>query len=199
MSSSGLFRWAGLAGIAGAVLLVIGFLIHPAETAEGVKSAVWGPAHVLQFVSLLLSVPAVFGLYLRQATQIGTMGFLGFILGFAGMMGFTGITYFEAFVTPTLVATAPAVIEGMLSGQMSSPLNTILPLTGLLFALGWLLLGIATARAGVFPRTAAILALVGGIPVGLGPLAPQAIGKIAAVVFGIGIAWLSNTLRASSS
>ena len=199
MSSSGLFRWAGLAGIAGAVLLVIGFLVHPPETAEGVKSAMWGPAHTLLFVSLLLSVPAVFGLYLRQATQTSTMGFLGFILGFVGMMGFTGITYVEAFVTPTLVATAPAVVEGMFSGQMSGPLNTILPLTGLLFALGWVLFGIATARAGVFPRTAAILSLVGAIPFGLGPLVPQAIAKIATIVFGIGIAWLGNALRSNST
>jgi hypothetical protein len=89
------------------------------------------------------------------------------------------------------------VIDGMLGGQMS-PLNTILPLTGLAFVVGWLLFGIATARAGVYPRTAAILALVGGIPVGLTPLVPQAIAKIGAIVFGIGIAWLSNALRSTS-
>ncbi len=199
MSASGLFRWAGVAAIAGAILLVVGFLVHPPETAEGVKSAMWGPAHILLFLSLLLSVPAVFGVYLRQATQIGAMGFFGFILAFVGMMGFTGISYVEAFVTPTLVAAAPAVIDGMFSGQMSNPLNTILPLTGLLFTLGWLLFGIATARAGVFPRTAAILVIVGAVPFGLGPLVPQAIAKIAAVVFGIGIAWAGNALRSGSS
>jgi hypothetical protein len=46
------------------------------------------------------------------------------------------------------------------------------------FALGWVLFGVATARAGVFPRTVA---------------------KIATIVFGIGIAWLSNAPRSSSS
>lgn len=199
MSSSGLFRWAGLANVAAAVLLVVGFLVHPPETAEGIKSAMWGPAHALLFVSLLLALPGVFGVYLRQATQVGAMGFLGFILGFVGIMGFTGITYVEAFVTPALVTAAPAVIDAMVSGQLSGPLNTILPLTGLLFALGWLLLGIATARAGVFPRTAAILTLIGAIPFGLGPVVPQAIAKVAAIVLGIGIAWLGNTLRSTAS
>jgi hypothetical protein len=188
-----------MAGIAGAVLLMIGFLVHPPETVEGVKSAVWGPAHVLLFVSLLLSVPAVFGVYLRQARQVGSLGFVGFVLGFLGLMGFAGISYVEAFITPTLATAAPAVIEGMLSGQMSGPLNTVLPLTGLTFALGWVMFATATIRAGVLPRTPAILSLVGAVFFGLGPLVPQTIAKIAAVVFGIGIAWLSNSLRSGSS
>lgn len=82
-----------------------------------------------------------------------------------------------------------------MTGGLGGPLSTLIPLNGLAFSLGWLLFGIATARAGVLPRWAAILAVIGGVPFGVAPgLVPALVGKFAAIVFGLGVIGLGYAL-----
>lgn len=197
MASSMLYRWAGAALIAGAILLAIGELTHPANAVGNVTTSAWATTHNILLLSLLVGIPGLFGLYTRQAKETKGLGFLGFILIFIAMTLLVGIVYFEAFIGPALAQDAPAFVERVFSGEVGGPLVTVLRLTGFAFSLGWLLFGWATARAGVLPPTAAWLALVGGVVLGLGPLreALPFVEKLAALVFGIGVAWLGNALR----
>lgn len=199
MSSSVVYRWAGLAAIAGALFLIVGELMHPTATVANVSTSAWATSHLLLLLSLILGIGGVFGIYARQFRQIGVMGFMGFLIAFVAMASFVGLVYFEAFFNPFLVAEAPAVIEKLYSGaEPPGVLGIVLPLTGILFSLGSLLLGVATARGGVFPGTAGWLVAVGGVALGLEILLPPSIaptvGKIAAVVFGAGFLWLGSAL-----
>ena len=59
------------------------------------------------------------------------------------------------FVHPALTAEAPGLLEaelGLAGFILTSPLA----------AVGWVLFGVATLRAGLYPRWAAILLIVGG-------------------------------------
>lgn len=194
MSSTALFRWAGLANVVAAVLLIGGELLHPANQPANVATSAWTTAHVVLLGSLVLGTAGLFGLYLRQFRDVGTIGFVGFLLIFLAMALFLGIVYFEAFFNPILISDAPAFVEKLFSPQPPGSLALLLPLNGLAFSLGWLLFGIATARANVLPRLAAIVATVGAIPFGVEPLLPGAVGKVVAVVFGVGVLWLGYAL-----
>ena len=66
----------------------------------------------------------------------------------------------------------------------------VLPLS----IIGGLLFGIATIRAGVFPRWAAILYLVGVASVILAFLIGDLGARISGVVTGLGVAWLGYAL-----
>lgn len=198
MSSSVLYRWAGYALIIGAILLVVGEWMHPANAAANVTTGAWATSHDLLLLALLFGIAGLFGLYARQAKETKGLGFIGFLLIFIAMTLLVGIVYFEAFINPVLAKEAPAFVEKVFAGQVGGPVMTVLPLTGFAFSLGWLLFGWATARAGVLPRTAAWLAVVGGFVFGLEPLFESVpyVAKLAALVFGVGTLWLGYALTA---
>jgi hypothetical protein len=198
MSASGLYRWAGYSGVVSAILLIVGNSLHPAALTAGSR-AVWEMAHELIFCSIVLAIPAFFAIYARQAQEIGRSGLLGFVLAFIGTMGFGGVVWFEAFVSPALVGdpTVYAAIEGLQTGSTPSMIIPFFLVTVVAFSPGWLLLGWATARAGIFPRAAGYLVLLGGVFFGLGPLlfaSMQILDKLAGAIFGIGLLWLSWNL-----
>jgi hypothetical protein len=199
MGASGLYRWAGYAGVVGAILLVLGQWLHPQVLAS--NPGRWELAHEILFVSIILAIPGLFGIYTRQTRETGALGFVGFVLIFIALMGFSGIVWLEAFVSPALAgdAAARAALEKLESGQTPSLIGPVLIASGAAFSIGSLLFGWATARAGVFSRTAASVTLVGGFVFGLSPLlfaSAPALDKLAATVFGVGFAWLAYGLTA---
>lgn len=194
MTRSNLYRWGGLATIVGGIVLAVGELLHPKNEAANVTTSLWVISHELILVSLVLSIAGLFAVYTRQNREVGSLGFIGFLLAYVTMLSFIGIVYFEAFFNPVLAAQVPEFVQKMMSQEPSGTLGAIFLASGLLFSLGWLLFGFATLRARIFPRWGAILALVGGAFLGLEPLLPQSIQKVPAVVFGLALVWLGYFL-----
>jgi hypothetical protein len=198
MSASNLIRWAGPANIVGGLLVALGFVLHPPEEAAAVSTGMWVVSHTLLVLSLVIGILGLIGLYARQIQETGALGLIGFLLIFLSMTSFLGITYFEAFINPAVAASDPAFVESQMAGVLPGPLMVILPVSGLCFGLGWLLFGLGLIRAGILPRWAAIVTIIGAIPFGLGPLFPAIVGVIAAVVFGAGAIWLGYALWAEA-
>lgn len=67
-----------------------------------------------------------------------------------------GAIWFEFFVVPDLAAQAPDLATGELGFAGFA-------LSFLIAAVGWVLFAIATLRAGVYPRLAAVLLLTGAL------------------------------------
>jgi hypothetical protein len=87
------------------------------------------------------------GLYARQAQSTGVLGLVGFAAAFSGSALSVGIAWLP-FPTPFLALAASGIGAWV----------------GLVLAfLGWALFGVATMRADVFPRTAAIVLLIGAV------------------------------------
>lgn len=195
MTRDALFRWGGLALALAGVAVAIGFLVHPAtEGPEAVRSAAWGPSHVLLVLATGFGIAGTFALYLRQNREAGMAGFVGFLLVYVALLSFTGIAYFEAFISPGLAAGAPSALEVVGALATGGTLGTVLMWSGLGFSVGWLLLGWATYRAGVLPRWGALLVLIGGVLLGVQPFLPAVLWRAAAVVFGLGALWLGSAL-----
>ena len=93
--------------------------------------------------------------YVYQSEEAGFLGVVGFVVAFLGTALIVGANWAQVFVAPLLAANAPQIFE---LGPPGSVLVTFITL-----GVGWLLFGIATLRAGVFPRWAAILLTVGAV------------------------------------
>ena len=77
-------------------------------------------------------------------------------MAFLGTVLLVGALWFELFITPALAAEAPELVEE----ELVLPGFILMLLFG---AVGWVLFGVATLRAGVYPRLAGLLLIVGGV------------------------------------
>jgi hypothetical protein len=102
---------------------------------------------------ILLSVGLV-GLYAHQSDRVGLLGLVGFLIAFIGTVFFTGFFWANLFVAPALTVGAPVFLDqdGRFPGFR-------LPL--LLYAVGWLLFGLASLKARAYPRVPVIVLIVG--------------------------------------
>lgn len=152
MSASNLVRFGGLAAMAGGALFVVAELLGlPTLNEETYSETVTRTSYAIQQLLFLLGVVFVLlglvGLYVRQSEAAGALGLVGFLVAFAGTVLIAGFLWASAFIAPALADTAPHVLDG-------GPPPGILP-SIIVFGLGWLLFGVATLRARVFPRASA--------------------------------------------
>jgi hypothetical protein len=158
--------------------------VHPSDDV-GVRSAAWVPVHLLYFAALAVVLLALVGILARQLQRAGRLGVAGFLVAFVGtaMMLLEGR---EHLFSPDFGVGTPLGLWELISAS-------------LIFSVGYILLGIAIARAGVLPRGAGILLAVGGPIVAFSP--PIGILPVLVVghaLFGLGLAWSGYALWAGT-
>jgi hypothetical protein len=151
MSQTTLFRLSGLALLIALPLQILGFVLHPpSEQVVDVLKPLYGPAHLVVFVSWMFALLGLTGLYARQAHRAGVLGLFGFsAIMFAAAYHFYLLLY-EAYATP-LLAQEPATRALIGDGPLAHGAGALGPLA-FLPVLAFPLFGIATLRAGVLPR-----------------------------------------------
>jgi hypothetical protein len=158
--------WAAMVGGAALVIsLLLEWLVVPYEKlgeAEAYLTASYLAASGLRLLSTVLFLWALLALYNRQVDRVGTFGLWGFVVAFFGAALLAGNTWAEVFAWPTLARVAPNVLTG--GSAEASSLETGMSLSFPLFGIGIVLFGLATLKAGVYPRWAAGLLIV-SIPV----------------------------------
>lgn len=192
MSSSNLMRWSGLAALVGGVLFIIldileSILFANLPQAEAATTSAWIIVQVAYIGAAVLIALGLVGLYTRQAEQAGTFGLVAFVVAFFGGMMAVGSTWSEAFFGSWLAEVAPEI----LSTDPSSTLAAGILLSYLLFALGWLLFGLASLRAGELPRGASVLLIIGAV---IFPVLGALEVPFAAVLYGAAVAWMGYAL-----
>ena len=188
MSNSALIRWSGLAAILAAGLLSVGALLSLGAAFENSSVSVTTPSYafssLLYLLGAVLLLLALVGLYIRQAQASGILGLVAFLVAFLGTALALGATWADLFVAPALAVEAPRVLDAEPTGMLALGFT----LTFLVFLpLGWLLFGVASLRAGIYPRAAAILLMVGAVIAGL-PI------PLTEIVLYVGVAWLGFVL-----
>ena len=164
MSSSNLIRWSGLAALVGGVLVVVydvlDAALFPGEQVSGaMATSSWFIVQILSLVGLVLITLGLVGLYARQVEQGETLGLVAFLVAFIGTVMVSGSVWSEAFIGPVVAEAAPELVGANPSGVVAAGIILAFGL----FALGWLLFGLASLRAGVLPRGAALLLMVGAV------------------------------------
>jgi hypothetical protein len=200
MSSSRLIRWSGLALLLAGLLVAIPILFHPSDAdPQAVLNSIWVPVHSLFVSGAVLMLFGLIGFYASQIERAGGLGLIGFILTFIGNALIVFVLALEAFVIPVIAANAAgqALLDpaGPLFGGL---LGLVLLLMAGIFALGTILLGIATFRAGMLPRWAGVLLAVGGPLLAFWPPLPQMLGTIGGVLVGVSFIWSGYTIWAGS-
>ncbi len=188
--SLNLVRWGGLAALGAGVLFLIGDLIIVVagvdfHSAESQSTASYASVFILWLLAGGLLLLGLVGLYVRQSEATGVLGLVGFLAAFSGTVLVVGFFWNSLFITPLVAAEVPELHE-TIGGSAGEPLGTILSV--LAYSAGWVLFGVATLRAGIYPRAAAIALIVGAV------LALVPIQGISGIVFDAAVAWLGFAL-----
>jgi hypothetical protein len=184
------YRWSGLLLILGAVLLGIAIILISLKPV--INQPIPPRANILLLLSsilLLLTLPAV---YARQANA-------------AGWLGLTGHALLQTGVLLLVVIAAPSLLFPSL--KQTSGENLVVFLLGIALTLGLLLTGIATLRAGIFPRAAGVLLLVAMVgfffDFFIAEFLPPMAGQIGSALFGVLLAlsfvWIGAALWVGNS
>ncbi len=180
MTTKALFRLSGLALLIALPIQIVGFFLHPpSEEVVDVLKPLYGPAHMVLFISWFLALLGLPALYARQAHRVGKFGLVSFTLLMLAVAYHLYLLLYEAFATPTLAREAPGLLGDGPMGHGVVALAMIA--TPLLLAFP--LFGISTLRAGILPRWTGWLQIA-SLPVfALGMLLPGAMfeGPLAVV------------------
>lgn len=202
ISTAALMRMAGFSAmLAGLAIAVIG-MFHPANEPAYVTTSTWIIVHIFATSLGFFGVLGLAGLYARQVEKAGWLGLIGFLL-FSGWMTLVGFfSFIEAAVMPNLASEFPPFVTGflgMLNGIPSEVNLGVLPtmwdISNPMLILGSLLFAIATFRAGILPRWAAVLLGLGTLMIPVGALLPTELqAKIIMIPMGMGLAWMGYAL-----
>ncbi len=154
MSKEKLVRWGGPAAVAGGLAYVVVALLTVAiylyKVLQGPVFEAHAFIHAFDAPMFGLLAIGLTGLYLCQRHRFGKAGKAGFFLAFAGFgLGF--------------LASVAVVVVGLTVGDEATlgVLDLLAhPLPQLFYAIGSLLFGINTYRAGMLPRVAAVMVAV---------------------------------------
>ena len=208
ITNANLIRLAGLSALVGGLCYVFVGVFHPANIPASVTTTRWATVHVMACAMCFFGVLGLAGIYARQAVKAGWLGLVGFVLLSLWLVIIMGFSFVEAFILPQVATATPALVDGWMkifNGGTSTidlgVLPTLWTLTGLIYILGGLLFGIATFRARILPRGAAVLLALGTLlaPVGRSALPFRAAEDCHTDGTGPGLAGLRTDDRAASA
>jgi hypothetical protein len=185
MSPTSLFRFSGFAAILSGLFLIVDTLVIELFLPETALTNTVG------YSGLVIGVFALIGVYFFQRTKGGYFGDISFMVNFLGLLLIVGVMFFINYIRPFLSQEA---LQALLAG----PTRAVLLVSAQTFLLGVLLFGISIFRAGVFPRLAAVLYIVGFVIFSLEPLLPDAIVRTAQVLGSISVIWFGYTLLSTT-
>jgi len=187
---------APLAIVAGALVVVtrvVGLLTAPSDS-EALKVVVLTATHAINSVASIVAyamlVLALVACHSLQAPAAGVLGVIGLGAAILGSVFMAGDWWFEAFAVPWLAEVVPGALDHPASGRLL--LGSFMSFV--LFGMGWLLYGIASVRAHVFPAALswAVVAsgLLSGIPSAFVTYGGSVILGLAFILLG---AWLMRS------
>ncbi len=196
MSESPLSRAAGpIALVAGALFaavhLALFAVIDRSDLAAMSADPTFRAVNIAYAATFPLLMLALFAVYGRQARAAGVSGIVGLGAAILGTMSLGADMWFEAFASPWLVDVVPQVLTVERSGIWQVGYLS----SYLLFAFGWVLFGLVSLRARVFPIAISIAVTVGGAVGFLAAMPPFAV-PLGLAVAALGW-WLVRTDRAA--
>jgi hypothetical protein len=180
------YRLTGILGLIGSVVLVL----------NGARLLEFLPdndlMHVVALFATLFGLFALMGVGLRQHTQLGRVGTIGFVLNAAGLAGAFAIEFVLHAIFPAL---PKATIEGLVEGRA----GTAFLLVSVVLATGVLIFGITTWRTHVFPNWTVAVYTIGLTIVAVGRPLPLPVYVTGLVIAAVGISGLSLALVRAAS
>lgn len=201
VTTTKLTRWAGLAAVAAGVLFIGVQVNHPHLDATTITSTDVALRSTAKLLMAALALVGITGVYLSQVRRIGVLGLIGYLLLGAFYLVLLPIEFAAGFVLPSLADTDPGYVNDVLavsvggsaSGDIGA-LQTVFPLTGVLYVAGGLVFGIALVRARVLARWPAVLLAVGTVATLSLAVLPESFNRPLAVPTGVALIGLGISL-----
>jgi hypothetical protein len=179
MEASDLYRWSGITGIvAGLLNVIVEFL--PA-----------GLGQPLDLFVNILGLSVLTALYLRQRAASGGIGFVAYVTQSFGMTLVIGFLFAQAFVLGSLDDAQKSMV-------LAGPTGFVTVIALAIVTFGAILFGIASWRAGVFPKWAALLLTIGFVLAPIGGAAHPIVKLIGEMILSTGLIGLSYALFTGS-
>lgn len=202
MTASTLMRLAGVSAMLAGVGFIIVGMFHPLNVPESVTTATWINVHIVAIAMGFFGLFGMVGLYVRQAEKSGWLGLAGFLLFSIWLALVMPFSFVEAFILPRLATELPKFVAGFLGIFTGIPSEIdlgVLPMfwkiSDPMYLVGPLLFGIATFRAGILPRWAGALFVVGSTLAPVGALAvPPEYQPLVLAPNGLALVWLGFAL-----
>ena len=193
---------------AGVVLLAFWFLyalLLPYQKLDHTLSILvnnqhWGLVNILGVAGSILGLIGLVGIYIQNAEATQTAGMVGFLLAFIGTVLLTAALVWDTVIWPILVGHDASLLD--FNGPIYAS-RTFVPffiIAGIIYSLGYLILGITLARSGVNPFWGSLMIAFGAPLFGLGAMFgklqvyPRTIGV---TLFCIGLIWFGSMMRST--
>jgi hypothetical protein len=202
---SHLTRAAGLSAIASGLLYIAIQPIHPEETVSAVTGTAWAVVGAMTIAMAVLALAGITGIYLRQVTESGLLGLVGYLVFASFFFLAFAFTFAEIFILPQLADESPRFVDSFNSifagedvAMDLGALELLAPVAAVLYMGGGALFGLAVFRARVLDRRAGLALTVGALAALLAAVLPHEVGRYAAVPLGLAMIWLGHSLRNST-
>jgi hypothetical protein len=162
MLQSPLSRVAGpFALVAGGLFVAAQVLLfatlEPANKLATVHKPLFAVAQVGYFLGFCMLLLALFAAYQWESSRAGMFGVIAFCAAVIGTMFLAGDLWFDTFAGPWIIMAAPDVANNPTGSVVAGAFVSYA-----LFAIGWVLFGLASLQARVFPRLISVAIMVGG-------------------------------------
>jgi hypothetical protein len=201
ITANRLTKTAGLcAAAAGAIFIGVQINHPPADVAHIVTTemTIRESAKVLMCVLALIGFT---GMFLRHHRRFGVLGLAGFSLLTVGYLALFAVECIVGYVLPTVAHSDPGYVQDVLDAAVGgSPsgdighMQELLLASGIGYALGGLLFGIALFRAGVLARWACVLLAYGTTSALALSALPESFNRPFAVPTGVALIGLGVSL-----
>ena len=196
-----LTRAAGFSALLAGLLYMFVQIIHPHEDVTQVVTTGWTVTHILTLLMAVALAVGITGIYLRQVSEMGVLGLIGYLLYATWSVLVISWTFVEAFVLPELADEAPRYVNDALAlftgGEVGGNLGALAavnPISAVTYMFGGLIFGIALYRAGILARWAALTLASGTFAALATTVLPHSLDRLAAFPVGIALVGLGYSL-----
>jgi hypothetical protein len=164
VTSSSLTKAAGAAAAAAGAIFIGVQINHPPADVAHVVTTEMAVRETAKALMTVLALVGFAGMFVHNRRRFGVLGLAGYLLLSVGFLAMFAVQCIVAYVLPTVAQSDPGYVQDFLDAAMGgSPsgdighMSQVFLVSGVGYALGGLLFGIALFRAGILARWASLL------------------------------------------
>lgn len=192
---------AGLCAAAAGAIFVGVQVDHPPVDIAHLATTEMTVRETAKAVMAVLALAGITGMFVHQHRRLGVLGLVGYVLLSLGYLALFAVQCVVGYVLPVVARTDPAYVQDVLVAAMGGTpagnighLQELMLLSGIGYAGGGLLFGLALFRAGVLARWAAALLAVGTTAALTLSVLPAGFDRPMAVPTGVALVGLGMSL-----
>ncbi len=192
---------AGLCAAAAGAIFIGVQINHPPVDLDHLGTAEMTARETAKAVMSVLALAGITGMFVHNRRRFGVLGLAGYLLLSVGYLAIFAVQCIVGYVLPTIAPTNSAYAQDVLDAALGgSPqgdigyMSELLLVSGIGFAFGGLLFGVALFRADILARWASALLAYGTISVLALSALPESFNRPFAVPTGVALIGLGLSL-----